>query len=739
MNLKICIAIPAVSAGANSDDAPLACINAASVLAAGGHDVTLCISGDGALKSDHGHRTGVITPPGVHVITLDWLTETQVIGGWFRRRSYEFFRWLKFHPAAYDCVISPAWQGIAYYAVLARQQGIAFEKTQFVTYLTAPTQWRHHARQSMPTSVETLEVMFMERDMVRRTDAAVVCTSGLRDWLKSDGWILPANTSVLPPLPTPRAISYSPSEDAKATLPPLPAGPAAQPLAELVFAGAMDSAEGVELFCHAIKMLPAPLCKKLKITFIGAIGEVRQLAGDWYVRKTLRRSDCIFSILAEADLERQLAYLRGAGRIAIFAPGSGSLPQLLINCVADNIPVLIPEHCGIRDFVTNEVCEKLCFTPTAPALSQKIQSAIQNGISPLAYHLEESNTAEQWQLLIKALVCAKPPPSGNAVNPLVAGDTPPADAAMPMISVCLVHYNRPETLRQAVDSLKSQSYRNYEVILIDDGSPSPEAQALLKTLEKEFASRGWRIIRQDNQYMWRARNNAARVARGDYLAFMDDDNIATPHWLACAMQVAQRTHADVVTSTMTLFEGQSPPAPSVPFPMWVPLGPAAAAGAFINVFGDVHCLMKRSMFESLGGFAERFSGYQEDWEFFARAVLAGHKLELIPQSLLFYRISKTSVSRSTDQNWNANRACSIQPYLNAIHPELRDLIPVMLENQRLYTGVAAKRAASRWRNIRLLNRWFRGRAGEPPIVVQTVADAQRATGAIPPRRRCPRR
>ncbi len=76
----------------------------------------------------------------------------------------------------------------------------------------------------------------------------------------------------------------------------------------------------------------------------------------------------------------------------------------------------------------------------------------------------------------------------------------------------------------------------------------------------------------------------------------------------------------------------------------------------------------------------------------ARPVLAGHKLELIPEPLLFYRISKNSVSRSSDQNWNANRECSMQPYRNAIKPELRDLMAFMLENQRLYCGVMEKRA-----------------------------------------------
>ncbi len=740
MGLKICIAIPPVPAAFAPDDAQQACINLADALAVSGHDITLCIStADRALKADNDPYAQMTASRGVRVVTLDGLTEAQVIGGWFRRRSYEFYRWLKSQTTSYDCVITPVWQGISYYAVLARQQGIAFEKTRFVTYLMAPTQWRYHARQSMPTSVDALEVMFMEREIVHRADAAVVGTCGLRDWLESSGWVLPANTSVLPPLPTTLAKSGGSLEKPKVNAAAPADRAAGNPLTELVFAGAMDSSDGVELFCQAIKLLPATLREKLKITFMGAIGEVGQLAGDWYVRKALRRSGWRYSILAEVDVERQLVYLRDAGRMAVFAARAGRLSQLLVNCLEESIPVLIGEDCGLRDFITADVFQKISFPSNAPALSKTIQTAMQIGITAIQTPAAVPNTAQHWERLIKSIVHMQTPASQRVDDKGVAGGKQRSDAATPMISVCLVHYNRPETLRQAVDSLKAQSYRNYEVILVDDGSPSAVAQALLKTLDSEFAIRHWRIIRQENQYMWRARNNAAKQARGEYLAFMDDDNIAMPHWLACAMEVAQRTHADLATSTMTLFEGHSPPEPGVEFPMWVPLGPAAAAGAFTNVFGDVHCLVKRSVFEKLGGFEERFSGYQEDWEFFARAVLAGYKLELIPESLLYYRLSKTSVSRSTDQNWNANRGCSIQPYLHAIGPQLRDLIPFMLENQRLYSGMAAKRADGFGKIMRQLNRWLRGRAGDAPVVVQTTADAVRAAGAIPPRRRCPRR
>src|SRR5581483_10923551 len=97
-----------------------------------------------------------------------------------------------------------------------------------------------------------------------------------------------------------------------------------------------------------------------------------------------------------------------------------------------------------------------------------------------------------------------------------------------------------------LESLKAQDYSNFEVIVVDDGSTLPAAVAYLEELEPEFATRGWRILRQENRYPGAARNNAARHARGEYLLFMDDDNFAKPHEISRFVQVARRTGADLL-------------------------------------------------------------------------------------------------------------------------------------------------------------------------------------------------
>src|SRR6266849_6417251 len=195
---------------------------------------------------------------------------------------------------------------------------------------------------------------------------------------------------------------------------------------------------------------------------------------------------------------------------------------------------------------------------------------------------------------------------------------------MPLVSICLSHWNRPAYLQQALASIEAQDYKKFEVVLVDDGSTQPEAIALIDSLEPRFKARGWQVLRNaENRYPGAARNRAARAARGEYLVF---------------------------------------------------LGDALAAGAIRNWFGDTNSLVRREVFLAVGGFHEQWGVGHEDWEFFAAAVLKGYHLEVLPEALAWYRLNDTerTVNRKTPQH--ANHLRNIRPYLDAVPAGLRNLI-----------------------------------------------------------------
>ena len=226
-------------------------------------------------------------------------------------------------------------------------------------------------------------------------------------------------------------------------------------------------------------------------------------------------------------------------------------------------------------------------------------------------------------------------------------------------------------LHTALETIRAQDYSNYKVIVVDDGSDKPETLAYLEKLESDFAARSWKLLRQENRYLGAARNRAIRHARGEYIFFMDDDNRAKPNELSTLLRVARKTGAAILTCLPDLFTGDGPET-GEETTQWLCLGPAASAGAFENRFGDANSLIRRDVFEKIGGFHEEYGVTHEDWELFARAVLNGIPLEVVPEALYWYRQSPDGMNHGT--NAHTNRMRSIRPYLEVLPDSLREMV-----------------------------------------------------------------
>jgi len=135
---------------------------------------------------------------------------------------------------------------------------------------------------------------------------------------------------------------------------------------------------------------------------------------------------------------------------------------------------------------------------------------------------------------------------------------------------------------------------------------------------------------------------------------------------------AQQSGADVLTCFLDVFQSAAPvPGPSTAH-VWPFLGGALAPGLLRNVFGDANALVRREVFARVGGFTEDFGVGCEDWEFFARAVLRGLRLEVVPEPLVRYRQSPHGMLLSTSSQ--ANRMRALRPYLGLLPAHLRPLV-----------------------------------------------------------------
>lgn len=557
--------------------------------------------------------------------------------------AHRVFAWLVSQD--FDVVYFHDWLGLGYFSTLAKHQGLAFDKTLLCLVAHGPTAWVNAANQRFPGREEDIEAEFMERQSVSLADALLCPSRFMTAWMAGQGWQFPPRTYLLPyhtrlPLLPPRAATAG---DCRTT--------------ELFFFGRLEERKGVVLFCDALDLLAQHLPAGMRVTFLGRKTPIDGEDARTYLERRARAWPCAMRLLPDLDRAEALACLVREGGLAVIASLSDNSPNTVHECLAAGIPLLAADVGGIGECIAPADRERVLFAPTPGALAARLAAALREGISPAEPLLTAQQTEAAW-LGWNAFL------GQSGFWRKVASSDRDADFS-PLVSVCLIHHDRPEYLVQAVDSLKAQDYPRFEVVLVDDGSVLPQSGRLLDALETDFAARGWTILRQDNRYLGAARNAAAARARGEYLLFMDDDNLALPHELSTFIRAAGASGADILTCVASHFEGEQSPdaAASRHVGEYVPLGGALGPGFFHNTFGDANALIRKAVFDRLGGFSQDRDVGFEDWEFFARAVLAGFRLETVPVPLFQYRVSPTGMSKTTLSHENARRA--LRPFLES--------------------------------------------------------------------------
>ena len=112
----------------------------------------------------------------------------------------------------------------------------------------------------------------------------------------------------------------------------------------------------------------------------------------------------------------------------------------------------------------------------------------------------------------------------------------------PLISVIVPVYKVEQYLERCVRSVLAQTYKNTEIILVDDGSPDG-CPAMCDIYAKEYENVC--VIHQENKGLSGARNAGINVAKGEYLAFVDSDDIWSPYFLESLYQALKEYNADI--------------------------------------------------------------------------------------------------------------------------------------------------------------------------------------------------
>jgi GT2 family glycosyltransferase len=237
-----------------------------------------------------------------------------------------------------------------------------------------------------------------------------------------------------------------------------------------------------------------------------------------------------------------------------------------------------------------------------------------------------------------------------------------------------------------------QTEKGFSVLVVDDGSKSDKAQRYLDTVEKRYHSLNLKLIRQENLYLGAARNAGIRAAMTEFVILLDDDNVAFPDMVRTLRRAAQTSNADVVTFGLKHFHEESRPPSAAAHgngaEHYFSAGPILL-GSIHNCFGDCSAIYRTNVFGKVGGFHEIHGVGYEDWQMHLRIAASGFRILSLPEALLWYRIRKGSMLRSTLPYRNARVIASAIDALScsALAPLSDYLIGTELEQNRLNQGL----------------------------------------------------
>lgn len=213
--------------------------------------------------------------------------------------------------------------------------------------------------------------------------------------------------------------------------------------------------------------------------------------------------------------------------------------------------------------------------------------------------------------------------------------------AVPRLSVLMPVYNCEDYVAEAVTSILLQSFRDFELIVINDGST--DATARIVELAAESDSRV-RLVSRENRGITASLNEALGLAQGELIARMDGDDVAVPKRFALQTQFLDANPDCGVVGGQMLFTDPEGRALTT---MHFPLEHTAIVETFFNgasSIGHPTVVFRRGLAEEVGGYSDKFI-HAEDVDFFLRMA---ERMQIVnlPDILIRYRQHLKSIGRT---------------------------------------------------------------------------------------------
>lgn len=226
---------------------------------------------------------------------------------------------------------------------------------------------------------------------------------------------------------------------------------------------------------------------------------------------------------------------------------------------------------------------------------------------------------------------------------------------MPLVSIIVSCYNQGLYLKEAINSILEQTYKEWECIIIDDGSTDQT-----RKVAESFVSIDSKIkyIYQENQGVCAARNNAIKASVGKYILCLDaDDKISDDYLSLSVNELEKDSNVTLVATDYCRFGRSHKIVKLEPYSIEKLMGH--------NLF--VNCSMfRRKDFDRVGGFNLNMKSGLEDWDFWLSLLEHGGNVKYLEGIHFYYRIGKKKKSRNQSISTRNHDVLRKQIWLNHI-------------------------------------------------------------------------
>jgi len=220
--------------------------------------------------------------------------------------------------------------------------------------------------------------------------------------------------------------------------------------------------------------------------------------------------------------------------------------------------------------------------------------------------------------------------------PLAVAQVAAQSRSLPLVSILIPAFNAQESIAQTLRSALAQTWKRKEIIVVDDGSSD-------RTLDvaRHFEAEGVRAVTQRNQGAASARNKAFELSHGDYIQWLDADDLLAPDKIERQMQVSDQgaSARTLLSSEWGRFMCRPDRANFVPTALWNNLSPTEWLLRRIgqNLYMQTATwLVSRELAEAAGPWDTRLLS-DDDQEYFCRVLLASDRVRFVPEAKVYYR------------------------------------------------------------------------------------------------------